>query len=137
MVSFSRNLWIQISSFDTFEVKIGRILNCFEMDLNSNTEWRSNLFRVMMFCKKNWMEIKIKGNFKVSDILTNSCFEHNCSALTMKGQNIGSSTKKIYKQTFDSDILDSNNWKYMYLGSFKSHTYCSIAKNGSVVVYQN
>lgn len=29
-------------------------------------------------------------------------------ALTMKGQNIGSSTNKKYKQIFDSDILDSN-----------------------------
>ena len=58
-------------------------------------------------------------------------------ALTMKGQNIGSSTKKIHKQIFDSNILDNKKQKYMSLGSFKSHTYCSIAKNGSVVVYQN
>ena len=50
-------------------------------------------------------------------------------ALTMKGQNIGSSTKKIYKQIFDSDILDIKKQKYMSLGSFKSPTYCSIAKN--------
>ena len=55
----------------------------------------------------------------------------------MKGQNIGSSTKIIYKQMFDSDILDSNKWKYMTLGSFKSHICCFIAKYGSVVVYQN
>ena len=58
-------------------------------------------------------------------------------SLTMKSQNIGSLTKTKYKQIFDSDKLDSNKWKYMSLGSFKSHTYCSIAKNGSVVVYQN
>ena len=55
----------------------------------------------------------------------------------MKGQNIGSSTKKNFKQIFDSDLLDNKKQKYMSLGSFKSHTYCSIAKNGSVVVYQN
>ena len=30
------------------------------------------------------------------------------TALTMKDQNIGSSTKKIEKQIFDSDILDSS-----------------------------
>ena len=60
-----------------------------------------------------------------------------CFALTMKCQNIGSSTQKNYKQIFDYDILDSNKWKYMSLGSFKSHTYCSVAKNGSEVVYQN
>ena len=69
--------------------------------------------------------------------------EYSCQnglkvAVTMKGHNIGSSTKKNYKQMFNSDILDSNKWKYMSLGSFKSHIYCSIAKNGSVVVvYQN
>ena len=45
--------------------------------------------------------------------------------------------QKKYKQIFDFDKLDSNKLKYMSLGSFKSHTYCSIAKNGSVVVYQN
>ena len=51
----------------------------------------------------------------------------------MKGQNIGSWTEKNYKQIFDSDTMDSNKRKYMSLWSFKSHTYCSIAKNG----YQN
>ena len=51
------------------------------------------------------------------------------SALTMKGQNIGSSTKKSYKQIFCSDIMDSNKWKYRSLRSFKSYTHCSIAKN--------
>ena len=46
--------------------------------------------------------------------------------------------KKITnKYLFDSDILDSNKRKYMSSCSFKSHTYCFIAKNGSVVVYQN
>ena len=55
----------------------------------------------------------------------------------MKGQIIGSSTNKKYKQIFDSDILDNKIWKYMSLGSFKNHTYCSIAENGSVVIYQN
>ena len=52
----------------------------------------------------------------------------------MKGQNIGSSTKKIYKQMFDTHILDTNKWKYMSLGSFKSHIYCFIAKNGSALL---
>ena len=60
-----------------------------------------------------------------------------CIALTMKSQNIGSSTKKEYEQIFDSGKLDSNKWKYMSLGLFKSHAYCSIAKNGREVVYQN
>ena len=55
----------------------------------------------------------------------------------MKRQNIGSSIKKIYKQIFDSDILDIKKQKYMSLQSSKNHIYCSIAKNGSVVVYQN
>ena len=57
--------------------------------------------------------------------------------LSMKGQNIGSLTKTIYKQILDSDILDNKKQNYMSLRSFKSHTYCSTAKNGSVVVYQN
>ena len=55
----------------------------------------------------------------------------------MKGQIIGASTKKLYKQIFDFDILDSMKRKYMAFGSFKSHAYCSIAKNGSVGVHQN
>ena len=56
---------------------------------------------------------------------------------TVKGQNIGASTKKFYKQIFDFDILDSMKLKYMSFGSFKSHAFCSIAKNGSVGVHQN
>ena len=32
----------------------------------------------------------------------------------MKGQNIGSSTKKIYKQTFDSEELDSKKLTYRH-----------------------
>ena len=52
----------------------------------------------------------------------------------MKGQNIGSSTKIIYKQMFVPDILDSYKWKYMSLGTLKSHIYCFIAKNGSALL---
>ena len=58
-------------------------------------------------------------------------------ALTMKRQNIGSSTKKIYKQILDSGKLNSNKRKYMSLESLERHTYGSIAKNGSVVMCQN
>ena len=50
-------------------------------------------------------------------------------ALTMKCQNIGSLTKKIYKQIFDSGKLNCNKRKYMSLES--------IAKNGSVVMCEN
>ena len=67
--------------------------------------------------------------------ILDSCYF--ATSLTMKGQNIGSSTRTIYKNIFDSDILDIKKQKYMSSGSFKSHTYCSIAKNGSIVVYQN
>ena len=35
---------------------------------------------------------------------TKKCIDN---ALTMKGQNIGSLTKKVYKKIFDSDILGS------------------------------
>ena len=74
---------------------------------------------------------------RISKKVCGSVTIERTGALTMKGQNIGSSTKKIYKQIFDSDILDIKKQKYMSLGSFKSHAYCSIAKNDSVVVHQN
>ena len=60
------------------------------------------------------------------------------TTLTMKGQNIGSSTKKNpNKYLITTYWIVKNENIYMSLGSFKSHTYCSIAKNGSVGVYQN
>ena len=34
-----------------------------------------------------------------------SCIKVTWGTHTMKGQNIGSSTKKVYKKIFDSDIL--------------------------------
>ena len=82
-------------------------------------------------------KIKKVGSSDVVKIYSSRGKKKVSTSLTTKGQNIGSSTKNIYKEIFDSDILNIKKQKYMSLGSFKSHTYCSIAKNGSVVVYQN
>ena len=62
-------------------------------------------------------------------------FNHHCTHYKRSKYRL--MEQKNYKEIFDFDIMDSNKRKYMSLGSFESHTYCSIAKNGSVAVYQN
>ena len=37
-----------------------------------------------------------------------SCIKVTWGTHTMKGQNIGSSTKKVYKKIFDSDVRNEN-----------------------------
>ena len=55
-------------------------------------------------------------------------------ALTVKGQNIGASTKIFCKQMFD---FNSNKSKYRPFGSFKNHAYTSNAIDGWEVVHQD
>ena len=55
-------------------------------------------------------------------------------ALTVKGQNIGASTKIFCKQMFD---FDSIKWKFRSFGSFKNPAYTSNAIDGWEVDHQN
>ena len=63
--------------------------------------------------------------------LVNAVVSRICNnmSLTIKGQNIGASTKIFCKPMSYFDILDKNKLKYMYFGSFKNHAVTSNAIN--------
>ena len=60
------------------------------------------------------IDLAIKGSKNFGSLPRSFMLHQFTHALTMKGQNIGSSTKKKYKQIFDSGKLDSNKWKYVF-----------------------